>query len=218
MLNVYCISGMGVDDRLFKNIKLNNCNIRHVKWVTPFKNESLPEYALRLSSQIDTSQPFALIGVSFGGMCSVEIAKKLNPVKTFVVSSCKKSSELPLKISFWKYLALYKLLSDARYIQGAALVGRQFGVENKEQKERFLEMLKSAPPNYFSAAVHCIIHWKNEIVPGSVVQIHGTADEVLPHRKINCQYKIEGGTHFMIVNRAKEINEIINKELEGLTG
>jgi hypothetical protein len=217
MLNVYCISGMGVDGRLFKNLRLEHCDIHYIKWETPHKNESLPDYAFRLSTQIDTSKPFALIGVSFGGMCCVEIAKRLSPVKTFVISSCKRNSELPPKITLWKYFAIYKILKDALYIRGAMLVKNQFGVTGEDQKLKFLEMLKTAPKNYFSGAVHCIITWKNEIVPESVVQIHGTADQVLPHKRIQCDYKIEGGNHFMIVTRAKEINEIINKELKGLT-
>ncbi|MCE3280052.1 MAG: hypothetical protein K0S44_2243 [Bacteroidetes bacterium] len=217
MLNVYCISGMGVDARMFKNIKLHDCNILHIKWNTPLKDESLPDYAMRLAVQIDTSKPFALIGVSFGGMCCVEITKKLNPVKTFVVSSCTVSSQLPLKITLWRYLSVYRYLKDKRYIMGAMLVSKQFGVTTKEQKKKFLDMLRSAPPNYFSGAVHCIMTWRNDIVPPQVVQIHGTKDQILPHKKIDCEYKIKGGSHFMIVTRAKEINEIINKELEGLT-
>jgi hypothetical protein len=207
---------MGVDGRLFKNLKLKDCNIIHVKWLSPLKNESLPGYAMRLSAQIDTDKPFVLIGVSFGGMCCVEIAKRLKPLKTFVISSCKISKELPWKITLWKNLAVYRYLSDARYITGAMLVRKQFGVQGKEQKQKFLEMLKAAPDNYFSGAVHCIMSWKNETVPESVVHLHGTADQILPHKKIECDYKIEGGDHFMIVNKAKEINEIINTELNNL--
>jgi esterase/lipase len=205
---------MGVDGRLFKNLKLENCTIHHISWITPFKNETLPEYALRLSEQIDASQPFVLIGVSFGGMCSVEIAKHLYPLRTFVISSCKRSRELPLKITFWKRFSLYKKLSDARYIKAAMLVKKQFGVTSKDQSEKFLEMLRSAPDNYFSGAVHCIMNWQNEIVPEGVIHIHGTHDRVLPHIKIICEHKIDGGDHFMIVTKAKEINEIINKELK----
>lgn len=216
MLNVYCIPGMGVDGRLFKNLKLNNCTIHYVKWVTPHKNETLPHYALRLAEQIDTSKPFVLVGVSFGGMCAVEIAKKLNPLKTFLVSSCKRSAQLPWKITFWKRFALYKRLSDKRYIKGAYIVRKQFGVGSKEQTDKFLEMLRAAPENYFSGAVHCIMNWQSDEVPENVIQIHGTADRVLPYRKIVCDYSIDGGNHFMIVNRAKEVNAIINKELEGL--
>ena len=214
MLNVYCIPGMGVDGRLFKNLELAHCNIHHIKWLTPLHNESMAGYAMRLSEQIDTSKPFALAGVSFGGMNCVEIAKHLKPVRTFVISSCKRNSELPLKITFWRKFSLYKRLSDQHYIDGAMLLRGRFGVKGEEQSARFLEMLKTAPHNYFSGAVHCIMSWKNDEVPAGVVQIHGTADHVLPIRRIRAHHVIKGGTHFMIVNRAKEISAIMDKELE----
>jgi pimeloyl-ACP methyl ester carboxylesterase len=205
---------MGVDARLFKNIKPEGCRIHHIKWLTPLPDESLSSYASRLSEQIDTSQPFALIGVSFGGMNCVEIAKKLNPVKTFIISSCKQSSELPLKITFWRGFSLYRKLSDELYVKGAMIVKKQFGVQSKEQQSKFLEMLKSAPEHYFSGAVHCIMTWRNTIVPPSLIHIHGTKDRVLPLRKIIPHYKIKGGTHFMVVDKAEEINRIIQEELK----
>ncbi|MCC6838309.1 MAG: alpha/beta hydrolase, partial [Bacteroidia bacterium] len=86
-MNIYCIPGMGVNERLFRNLKLEGCRIHYIKWLTPFKNETLQQYAIRLSEQIDQSQPFCLIGVSFGGLCAIEISKKLNPAQTFLVSS-----------------------------------------------------------------------------------------------------------------------------------
>jgi hypothetical protein len=213
MLDVYCISGMGVDERLFKNLKLNNCTIHHLKWITPLNNESLEDYAMRLSLNIDTSKPYALAGVSFGGMCAVEIAKRLNPVATFLISSCKKSSELPLLITFWKRFTLYKLMNDKLFIKGAMALRWRFGIKTREQSQQFYAMLNSNPPDYFSGAVHCILNWKNDIVPPRVIHIHGTADKVLPFRKVTADYIIEGGTHLMIVTKAREINEIINNEL-----
>ncbi len=214
MLNVYCIPGMGVDGRLFKNLKLNNCLIHHIKWETPFKNESLASYAMRLAKQIDTSQSFALIGVSFGGMCCMEIAKKLKPVKTFIVSSSKSRAEVPQKIKIWTNIPLYKYISDSTYKNAAFLLKKQFGVTTEEQSKRFREMLDASPKDYFKGAVHCIMKWDNKEYPESVVHIHGNADQILPHRLIsNCDYTIKNGTHFMIINKADEINKIINKEL-----
>ncbi|MDO9185032.1 MAG: hypothetical protein Q7W13_03400 [Bacteroidia bacterium] len=214
MLNIYCISGMGVDERMFRNLELNNCTIHHIKWQTPFKNETLPEYAMRLAELIDTTQPFALIGVSFGGMCCIEIAKKLNPVKTFLVSSSKTREEVPQKIKMWSRIPLYKKLNDSVYRNAALLVKNLFGVTSKEQGERFEQMLNTAPENYFKGAIHCILTWNNQEIPENIIHIHGTADQVLPHKKIvNCNYSIKDGSHFMIVNRAEEINKIINEEL-----
>lgn len=215
MLNVYCIPGMGVNERLFRNLKLSNCKIYHIKWETPFKNESLPEYSMRLSKQIDIAQPFVLVGVSFGGMCSVEISKKLNPLKTFIISSSKFSDELPLKIAFWRTFPFYKFFRDGFYKNAVMLARKQFGVITDEQKTSFRKMLDEAPVNYFNGAVDCIVKWKNDIRPENLIHIHGTADRVLPHRKVvGCDYTIQEGTHFMIINKGEEISKIINKELE----
>lgn len=216
MLNVYCIPGMGVNERLFKNLKLSNCSIRYIIWETPFRKESLADYAMRLSKQIDTTQPFVLIGVSFGGMCCVEISKKLKPLKTFIISSSKFHTELPFKITFWRMLPLYRLFNDGFFKDAAMIAKKQFGVFTDEQKKSFRRMLDEAPQNYFNGAVDCIVKWKNEIRPENLIHLHGTADRVLPHSKVvACDYSIKGGTHFMIINKAEEISEIINKEVEG---
>lgn len=211
-LNVYCIPGLGVNAFLFKKLRLPDCNIFHISWQSPIKNETLPRYAMRLSQQIDTSKPFVLIGVSFGGMCAIEIAKVLQPLKIILVSSCKVHTELPIALKALKYIPLHLLLSDALYLKFTGLVKHRLGV-TKELNEEFKEMLKWLPVNYFSRTINMILHWKNETIPSGVVHIHGNADHVLFYnKKVHYDYTIEGGSHFMIVDRAGEINEIINKE------
>lgn len=217
MLNVYCIPGMGVNERLFRNLKLDDCIILHIKWKTPLKNESLPDYAMRLAQQIDVSKPFVLVGVSFGGMCCVEISKQLKPIKTFIISSNKFHDELPLKIAFWRTFPFYRFFQDGFYKNAVMLARKQFGVITEEQKNSFRKMLDEAPENYYNGAVDCIVKWRNNIRPENLIHIHGTSDRVLPHSKVvACDYTIEGGTHFMIINKGEEISRIIENELKGV--
>ena len=214
-MNVYCIPGMGVNEQLFQNLKLNNCSIHDIKWETPLRNESLPGYAMRLAEQIDQSQPFVLIGVSFGGMCCSEIARQLKPLKTILISSCKTTDELPLKIKIGRFFPIHKIESNALFIRAALLLRKQFGVVTKENTELFKAMLKTAPDNYFNRAIRSIVNWKQKVPPANVIHIHGTVDKILPFKKIkNCNYRIENGTHWMVMDRAKEISEIINKEMK----
>lgn len=214
MLNVYCIPGMGVDERLYSNLKLQNCVIHTVKWKTPLKNESLPDYAMRLSEQIDRSQPFILIGVSYGGMCSAEIAKKLNPLKTFLISSCKTSDELPILIKIGKMFPIYKLFSEKLLIRAALKFSKRFGITTTEEKFLFEKMLKVSPDNYFKRAIASIMNWEEHTQAATIIHIHGTADKVLPFKYIkNCNYAIKDGTHWMVMNKAEEISKIINEEL-----
>ncbi len=217
MLNVYCIPGMGVNARLFKNLKLDNCAIHHIKWKTIYKNESLADYAMRLSKNIDTTQPFVLLGVSFGGMCCVEIAKHLNPIKTFIISSAKTKKEIPFKMKIWKYLPLHKIISDNIFKKCAMLLKKEFGLFTNEQKTKFIEMLDTAPKNYFSGAINCILNWKNGTFPNNLIHIHGTSDKILPYKKsINYHYIINSGTHFMIIDKGEEISKILNTELQAV--
>ncbi|WP_443946477.1 alpha/beta fold hydrolase [Pedobacter sp. AW1-32] len=97
LMNVYFISGLGADRRIFSNINLRpDLKIIHVNWIAFGKKESLEKYAARLSLQIDTSISFALVGVSFGGIIAVELAKLLKPSATVIISSSVKRTELPL--------------------------------------------------------------------------------------------------------------------------
>lgn len=204
---------MGVDDRLFQNLNLKNCTIHFIKWKALSKNESLESYALRLSQQIDQSSPFVMIGVSFGGMLCIEIAKKLNPVKTFLISSTKINKELPFKIRVWRYFPVYKILNDRFFITASLFAKKQFGINSKKQALLFKDMLKHSPKNYFNGAVNCILKWENNIIPDNIVHIHGTADKIIPLKNLTCDYIIKDGTHFMVMNDAAEISTIINKEL-----
>lgn len=212
-LNIYCIPGLGMDPVLFKYLQLPKCNIIPIEWISPFKKETLREYAMRLGKQINTSTPFVLVGVSFGGMCAVEIAKELTPLRTILISSSKTAAELPDELKILKYIPLHFLLSDSLYLKFTMLVTKRLGV-TKELKDEFKAMLTLPPENYFSRTINMILHWKNKTVPPGIIHIHGNADQVLYYkRNIKYDYVIEGGSHFMVVQRAKEISSIIEKEL-----
>jgi|1185.fasta_scaffold52278_2 hypothetical protein len=213
-LNVYCIPGLGVNRHLFENLKLNKCNLIFIDWISPLKKESLPHYALRLSQQIDVSKPFALIGVSFGGMCAIEISKKISPVKTFLISSSKTKTELPKSLSVLWALPIHHLIGDRVYIKFAKRFQSVFGV-NEKNSARFKEALKGVPPFFFARAIDMMVRWKNKNYPDGIIQFHGSRDRVIPYRgKIKYSYTLDKGSHIMILDRGKEISEMINKELE----
>jgi len=213
-LNVYCIPGLGMNALLFKNLELPNCNIIPISWLSPKKNETLPEYAMRLSAQIDTSKPFVLIGVSFGGMCAIEISKKLQPLQTILISSCKVCTEIPTALRILKYIPLHLLLSDVMYMKCTLFILKRLGV-TKALKKEFNEMLKLPPENYYSRSIDMILNWKNNTIPPRVIHIQGNKDHVLFYKKnVHYDYTIEDGSHFMIVDKADEINKIIEGETD----
>jgi hypothetical protein len=208
---VYIIPGLAVDERLYKNIRIENAELVPVKWITPLKNESLPGYAKRLSAQIDTSKPFYLLGVSFGGMCSLEIAKFLSPVRTILVSSAKGQQDLPWYFKVLRFIPMHTIMGDRFSIWMAANNKWLFGVKKGEQAELFYDMMSKAPKDYPRRAINCIVTWRNSVIPEDLVHIHGTADRIIPFRNVKNCIPLKGGTHFMIMNSAEEMNRMLNE-------
>lgn len=96
MSTIYLISGLGADWRMFRFLKLpEHLQRRHVEWMAPqCINEPLPDYVQRLRQKISEPHPI-LIGLSYGGLAAIELAKILQPSKTIIISSLATSLDLP---------------------------------------------------------------------------------------------------------------------------
>lgn len=214
-MNVYFISGLGADRRIFSNINLRpNLKIIHVNWIAFGKKKSLEKYAARLSLQIDTSISFALVGVSFGGMIAVELAKLLKPSATVIISSSVKRTELPLT---YRLACLPSVLSiiptGLLKFWNKFTQNYFFGVTTKEDKQLLAKIIEDTDPSFLKPAIKSILTWKNKIRPKDLIQIHGSKDRILYSKNASPNYIIQNGTHFMVYQNASEISEILNKHL-----
>lgn len=209
-LVVYAIPGLGVDERLFSELRLKNAELRVLHWPEPQAGQSLPEYARLFLPQIDTSTPFVLLGVSFGGMCVTELAKELHPVKTILISSAKTGSELPALIRLARIFPLHRLLTASQFVNLAVLFRRRFGVRAGDETKLFRAMLEKRSRNYFRHTIQAIATWKNKTVPDNLVHFHGDADRLLPFSKIKNPIRIKGGTHFMVLQNGIELTMAID--------
>jgi pimeloyl-ACP methyl ester carboxylesterase len=92
--DIYFVSGLGADERVFRLLKFEGYQPVHLHWVAPQAGESIADYAQRLSTQIKSDCPI-IIGLSFGGMIAVEIGKHISVEKVILISSVKTTSEIP---------------------------------------------------------------------------------------------------------------------------
>jgi len=51
------------------------------------------------------------------------------------------------------------------------------------------------------------VHWDNKVIPENVYQISGNKDMVFNYKRLKSAAIIEGGTHLMLFDRAKEVNK-----------
>jgi len=212
-MNTYFISGLGADRRIFSRLTLHqNINVIHVNWINPLKNESLTNYARRLSNIIDTSKQFTLVGVSFGGMIAVEIAKILNPVCTIVISSTVQSKTLPPLYHILGKFQLIKIIPSWLIKASNKLTQNFFfGTKSNSEKKLLSMIVRDTDMNFLKWAIGSILSWRNDEIPKRLYHIHGTKDRILYSNNAKPDFVIENGTHFMVYQNAKEISEIINK-------
>lgn len=217
---IYLFSGLGADKSVFDELSLLK-TIKHkfIEWKKP-KSEVLQEYALQLSSQIDTTKKVILIGISFGGMLAVSLSKHIRTEKVILISSVTQPKELPFlyrtlgKLKFYIFIPTFLLNKPNKLLSFA------FGVNGKvykKEQQKLYEIIKNTNPKLAKSFIKMIMNWKDKPTrqnkPSSIFKIHGTNDWILPAPQ-NCQFLIQNGGHFMILTDTKEINEHIEKILD----
>lgn len=213
IMKAYFISGMAADSRVFVHIRLpEGYEAVHLDWIPPEKNESLSSYASRLAQRIDTQQPFALIGLSFGGMLASEIAKLHKPAMTILISSIPVSAHLPGYFKMAAKLKLHKMV-PVSLLKTAATMKRWFTKESDEDKKLILQAIRESDSALIRWSMDAILKWNNDQVPVPCCHIHGTRDEVLPIRYTKPTHTIKKGGHMLVLTDAAMVNDILARAL-----
>jgi pimeloyl-ACP methyl ester carboxylesterase len=211
---IYLIPGVGANDKIFQNLDLAGFDVVHIKWPKHKKNEDIQAYVKKLLPQIKKDTQPVLIGMSFGGIVATELAKLINPHKTILISTIKTYHERPLKIMLMNSIKFHRLIPGKMVVNLRFWLKYVLGSLKREDYKLIEDMIEEVDIDFNKWAVDQVIHWKNETPPPNVVHIHGTNDWIFPRHYIQDCHWIKGGTHFMIVNRALEINKILHRELK----
>lgn len=208
-IHVYLMPGMAASPTIFEYIKLpqETFEVHHLRWELPEKNESLENYALRLSKEIKHEKPI-LLGVSFGGILVQEMNKFIKPQKTIVVSSVLHESQFPMRMKFARRSKLYKLVPTKLFADVEKLAKYALGETATDRIELYKKYLSVSDKKYLDWAIDKIMNWKQSQQLENVVHIHGSKDRVFPMKYIKENViEIENGTHVMIINKHKWFNE-----------
>ncbi|EQA73667.1 alpha/beta fold hydrolase [Leptospira noguchii] len=213
MKNIYLISGLGADERIFQRLNFGNVNPRYISWIQPELDESLSKYSKRLLSQIDTKNEIILIGVSFGGIVALEISKHILVKQIIIISSIKSDSEKPILYRLFGTLRLINIVPSFLLKLYTPVLNYYFGITSKEDQELLKSFLANTNGNFLKWALKSILKWDNQDYQTNLIHLHGTNDRLLPFQLIKAPILISGGGHFMILNKAKEISSELVKIL-----
>ena len=90
---------------------------------------------------------------------------------------------------------------------------RNLGISTPEEIELVRSYRRNAPQPYMDWAINQVLNWRNDWSPAQLYHVHGDADRLFPIRKIAPTHIIKGGGHFMIMNRAEEVSEVLKEIL-----
>ena len=189
----------------------------------PVIGEPIEAYALRmkLKNAILEDDPI-LMGVSFGGMMAVELAKHFPAAIVILVSSAGTRRELPLWMRAAGSLGLNRLL-PIRPGKGIRWLEDYFlGVESEDDARLGAEFRGKTDPRYLRWALGQVVNWKNEWKPDRYFQLHGDRDRIFPlshsatRRAASGLHVVPGAGHFMVYNRAPKVGGILTGIINSL--
>jgi pimeloyl-ACP methyl ester carboxylesterase len=210
---VYFMPGLAAGPTIFENIKLpeEQFEMYFLEWFLPSENETIESYALRMTQKITHDNP-VLIGVSFGGVLVQEMAKIIQTNKVIIISSVKTNKEFPSRFKIARNTKAYKLIPTQLLADIEKLVKYAFGDNIVAKRLKLYEKYLSVrDKHYLDWAIETILCWNQKEINEAVIHIHGDADEVFPIKHIRKCIVVKGGTHIMILNKFKWLNENLPK-------
>ena len=200
--------GMAASPTIFEYIKLpeNQFKIHWLEWMLPIHDESISDYALRMTKNIK-HENIVLLGVSFGGVLVQEISKHIHVRKLIIVSSVKSKHELPKHMVLAKKTKAYALVPTQLAGNIDLLAKYVFGSSIKKRLDLYKRYLSVNDSKYLSWAIKQMVCWDQNEKLKDIVHIHGDNDAIFPIKNITNCITVKKGTHIMIINKYKWFNE-----------
>lgn len=207
--HIYLVPGMAAGSEIFRNIKFpKNYEMHILEWLIPEKNESLEAYAKRMASRIKENDAI-LIGVSFGGVVVQEMNQFLKLKKLIIISSVKSRNELPRRMKLASLTKAYKLIPTSLVLSADDLTKYSIGPRTKKRLSLYQQYLHVRDKQYLDWALEKMVTWNRTEKIKNVVHIHGDNDMIFPAKYITDYRVVKGGTHIMILNRGREISQML---------
>ncbi|MBS7334137.1 MAG: alpha/beta hydrolase [Weeksellaceae bacterium] len=216
-MKIYQVSGLGANGNAFRNLKLNDDFEQvYIPWLNPEKNETLAHYTERMINQINPTEDFLLMGLSFGGIIVQEMNRFINPKHTILLSSVKSREELPLMFRFSSKINAHHIIPMQFFTSKhlfSYMMMRKLYYSKKEDAIDDIFEFKDA--NYLKWSIHKIVNWNRSSAYEikNLTHIHGNKDIVFPIEYIKDCKIIDGGTHIMVMQKPKAVSKEINEVL-----
>lgn len=220
-MKIYAISGLGANEKVFEKLVFPvGYELIVIPWLIPHSSESIQSYAFRMSENIDVSEDFALLGLSFGGIIAQIIRNQLTEtvnmkrqIPLILFSTISSEKEKPFWISINRFVPFYKLFPNF-LLTYSPLIGLYSLVQSLFSKN--LPSLKviytMRDSQYISWAFRQVIYSQNVFSNSfsdsrNRYHFHGTSDFVFPIWNIENPIRIPHAGHLAVYEKAEVVNK-----------
>lgn len=213
MKKVYFIPGLGVDSSVFQRIELpSGFEKVMLEWQPLRDDDSLETYALRMARGVELNGNDVIIGLSFGGLIAREIALKKRFKKLVLISSFRSASDLRFLPRIGLKFRAYKVVPNWGYRRLKGIAQTYFGGKSREGKILLKRMLDKTDYRFTKWAFNQIKSYQyRDHGELAVHNILGDRDPLISRWSGGSDHVIEGGNHFIIFERAEEVNRILQQ-------
>ena len=213
-MKIYVVSGLGADFKVLEKIQFpKQHEVVFLDWIIPEQNEEFLHYVQRMAEKIDDSEPFYLLGYSFGGILVQEINKIKPAKKVVIMGSIRSDKEKSVLIKTGQITRIPKLLPVRFFNEKTTSIYSMFRKFFDPKNPRILQYFQVRHPYYLKWSIEKISDWKFEENP-DVIQILGDKDIVFPIKNCRPDYIIKGGTHLFPATKSKEVSGILKGVFE----
>lgn len=210
-MKLYVISGLAADFTVLERIKFpENLEVVFIDWLIPTKKEAFSHYVERMAEKIDVSEPFSLLGYSFGGIIVQEIDKIKPAEKIVILGSIKSDKEKSRFIKLGEVTKIPRYMPESMFNLKSIIM---YSVARKlvdPRNPKLMQYVKVTDQYYLKWSLEQVSAWKSGVNP-KVIQVLGSKDIVFPVKYSKPDYIVEGGTHLFPATKAKEVSRILEE-------
>ncbi len=211
---IYCIPGLGLDHRVFGKLKIQNAQLKFLDFIDPLENEKISDYAKRISDAIKEDN-FCLLGMSLGGILSVEISRIRKVDHLFLISTIKNKSEMPTIMKFIDKLPTKSKTASKLAVEASVAFKPYYDKSDAAGNELFDKMIHAASVDFLAWGIKEIANWEfDEELNCPFYHLQGTTDLIFPIKNIDRAETVKGAAHYMIYNNDVDLSKRIEARIK----
>jgi pimeloyl-ACP methyl ester carboxylesterase len=219
MARLLLFPGIGANHLLFTKTLKAFPEAEFPAWQKPLPKESLADYAKRWAPSF-SSKPTVLVGMSFGGMVALELAKWLGPKSVVLLSSCWETRAILPRFRALERVSRWvpdSLVRGGIRTLGAPITARRQKVDSAD-KGLLVQMSQELDLPFARWACYSASTWRFSLSTEGkpaypLFALHGRQDPVIPLVEAAWVEVVEDGRHLLPLTHPDRVNAIIQKAL-----